>query len=109
MNPTPQQADEAFNLHAEAPLHRLAPLTILHELFEQWGSICAAHKQTRTIFPPGFMRLQIGGGCEFFNEDNLRSMLRGAHATLLNIIRLNTLNSLSHESETETVPRGTKA
>lgn len=83
MNPTPQQADEAFNLHAEAPLHRLAPLTILHELFEQWGSLCSPQTDEDGRLPPGFMRLQIGSELRFFNEDNLRSMLRELHATFV--------------------------
>lgn len=81
MNPTPQQADEAFNLHAEAPLHRLAPLTILHELFEQWGDLCCPQTDEEGCLPPGFLRLQIGSELRFFHEDDLRSFLRELHAT----------------------------
>lgn len=83
MNPTPQQADEAFNLHVEAPLHRLAPLTILHELFEQWGNLCSPQTDDEGNLPANFLRLQIGSELRFFHEDDLRSMLRELHAAFM--------------------------
>lgn len=83
MQPTPDQADEAFHNDIAAPLHRCAPLFILHELFDQWGALCIPHMDEIGRLPPGFMMLQIGDERRFFHEDDLRSMLRDLHAELV--------------------------
>lgn len=83
MQPTPDQADEAFHNAIAAPLHRCAPLVILHELFEQWGNLCSPQVAEDGKLPEGFMRLQLAYEERFFHQDDLRSMLRDLHAELL--------------------------
>jgi hypothetical protein len=83
MHPTPDQADEAFHNAIAAPLHRCAPLVILHELFEQWGNLCSPQTTEDGKLPEGFLQLQIGSEQRFFHQDDLRSMLRDLHAELL--------------------------
>lgn len=83
MHPTPDQADEAFNNNIAAPLHRCAPLVILHELFEQWGNLCSPQTAEDGKLPEGFLRLQLAYEERFFHQDDLRSMLRELHAVLL--------------------------
>ena len=83
MHPTPDQADEAFHNAIAAPLHRCAPLVILHELFEQWGNLCSPQTAEDGKLPEGFLRLQLAYEERFFHQDDLRSMLRELHAELL--------------------------
>lgn len=91
MHPTPDQADEAFHNAIAAPLHRCAPLVILHELFDQWGNLCSPQTTEDGNLPPGFMMLQIGSERRFFHQDDLRSMLRDLHAELLKQQETNSL------------------
>jgi hypothetical protein len=91
MNPTPDQADEAYNNTIAAPLHRCAGIIILHELFEQWGNLCSPQTNDDGKLPAGFLMLQIGDERRFFHEDDLRSMLRDLHAELLKQQETNSL------------------
>lgn len=91
MQPTPEQADESFNNAVAAPLHRCAPLVILHELFDQWGNLCIPQVDEIGRLPPEILSLQIGDERRFFHQDDLRSMLRDLHAELLKQQETNSL------------------
>lgn len=91
MQPPPDQADEAFHNAVPAPLHRCAPLTILHELFEQWGNLCSPQATEDGKLPNGHLLLQLGSEQRYYHEDDLRSMLRELHAELLKQQETNSL------------------